>query len=93
MSDVIKHYQPKNNIVEAAKVTPATVDEIARWCGGVVIAESDPFEPSKAFVGLNVPTVNGMERAGESAYVVRDGHGRFSVVPGTRFEALNELVH
>lgn len=79
MSDMFQRYRTDPEFVEAIPITPATIDIAANWCGGVIVQEHDPFDNSKTFVGLNVPTVSGVLRASEGDYVVRTQDGKFNV--------------
>lgn len=78
--------------VEAIQITPENVKRAALWCGGVEVEEIDPQDSTKKFVALNIPTLSGVKRAGESDYVIKGLQGEFSVMNQTDFEGRYELV-
>jgi hypothetical protein len=79
--------------VEAMQLTPERHDDAALWTGGMKVVETDPRDPNKKFVALNIPTVRGMERASEGDYIVKDAsNGGFCVVKKRDFEAKYELA-
>lgn len=85
-------YQKKPERVEALKVGPETASIIAHWCGGRMVEENNPFPPYQSYVGVNVPTMKGVERAQEGDYVVQTPLGAFEVIKEKQFEAIYEEV-
>jgi hypothetical protein len=71
--------------VEAIEITPDTVHRAALWCGGREAEEIHP-ETEERTVGLNVPTLKGVERASQGSYVVKDLNGGFSVKSANEFK-------
>lgn len=81
-----KRYLSRPFAVEALPLTNSNVQKVAMWCGGMEIQEIDPVDSSKRFVGLNVPTLAGVERASEGDYIIRNFQGQFLVMKKARFE-------
>jgi hypothetical protein len=77
--------------VMAMRVTPETVEDAAKWCGGEVVRDEKPSEPSDVRISLLVPslpspfsveaTLNGGD------YLVRGEDGRFACWAPAAFEA------
>lgn len=83
-------HKEKGTIVEAVKVTDETIDQIAVWTGGQIVKEKDT-DTNDVYMGINVPTAEGNERASAGSYVVLYGN-YFDVAPGAKFEDLHEKV-
>lgn len=71
--------------VEAIQITPDSVHRAALWCGGRETEEIDD-ETGERTVGLNVPTLEGVDRASHGWYVVKDVNGEFKVKSPGQFE-------
>lgn len=84
MSD-LAIYRRKPTEVHAAKLTSSNVTELAAWCGGRAIEDFDALTRDGRQIGINVPTLDGVERASEGDYIVRDEDGRFGVAPALLF--------
>lgn len=67
-----KQYRKKPVTIEAVALTPENVREVAAWCGGRVVEEGKPSDPSDVYLGLDIPTLEGVMR-GET----RDVSGRY----------------
>jgi hypothetical protein len=89
-----RQYRLVAGVVEAMQLTPDQVSAAALWCGGMEVDEIDPFDSTKKFVGLNVPTLsaNGVERASQGDYIVKNLRGEFSVVKPNEFETTYEPI-
>lgn len=72
--------------VEAVKLTNENVQEVADWCTGQEVVETDAFDPHKHYVGLNVVLWDGVGRLSEGDYLVKDGLGSFHVRWASNFE-------
>ena len=68
----IKQYRKRPVTIEAVALTPENVREVAAWCGGRVVEEGKPSDPSDVYLGLDIPTLEGVMR-GET----RDVSGRY----------------
>jgi hypothetical protein len=79
----MQKYRRKENpdfVVEAVQLTKANVREVAEWCIGKEIEETDAMDSSIKYVGLNLLTVvEGIRRASEGDFVVQDVIGGFHV--------------
>ena len=60
---MVKRYKKKPVVIEAMRVTPKYVEEVAAWCGGRVFREAKPSDPSDVYVALDIPTLEGTMRA------------------------------
>lgn len=82
--------------VEAIQLTPESVQRAAQWCGGVEVEEIHPTDSSKRFVALNIPTLEGVQRASEGDYIVKElslvAKGRIRVMRAREFESKYEPI-
>lgn len=81
------HYVNKRVKVEARQLTQDNVDEIVRWCAGERREEKDPFDTSKKFAAINMPTLNGVVRVSEGDYVIQSENGNFRQMSRYAFES------
>ena len=58
--------------IEAVALTRENVRDVAAWCGGRVIEEGKSSDPSDVYLGLDIPTLEGVMR-GETM----DSSGRY----------------
>ena len=58
--------------IEAVALTRENVRDVAAWCGGRVIEEGKSSDPSDVYLGLDIPTLEGVIR-GETM----DSSGRY----------------
>lgn len=65
-------FRKKPVTIQAVALTPKNVREVAAWCGGRVVEEGKPSDPSDVYLGLDIPTLEGVMR-GET----RDVSGRY----------------
>jgi hypothetical protein len=86
-----KRYRLIESLFEAVKLTPETVRDVVLWSGGVEVEEIDPIDSSKKFVGINIPTIDGVKRASQGDYVCKQ-EGDFFIVPGPLFETKFESI-
>lgn len=87
-----KRYRLITFTVEAIQVGTESVDRAAMWSGGVTLTEYDAVDRTKKFVALNVPTMDGVKRAHEGDYVVKETGGNICVVRQAEFESKYELA-
>ena len=52
-----KRYRKRPVTIEAVALTPKNVREVATWCGGRVVEEGKPSDPSDVYLGLDIPTL------------------------------------
>ena len=67
-----KQYRKKPVTIEAVALTRENVHSVAAWCGGRVVEKVKPSDPSDVYLGLDIPTLEGVMR-GET----RDVSGRY----------------
>lgn len=78
--------------VTAIQLTPESVERAAQFCGGIQVTEIDPFDRSKKFVALNIPTLHGVKRASEGQYIVKDAKGHITVMHASEFENMYQEI-
>jgi len=76
-SSIVINYRKKPVEVQAIQLTLGNAEEVAVWCGGVVIEEIDPVDSDKKWVGINIPTLEGVMRASEDDYIIKGTKGEF----------------
>lgn len=79
----------RKGIVQARCLKKDLAEDIAQWCGGLLVTEIDA-ETDETFVGINVPTREGMARASQNDWIVQGEQGDFWPVPAGQFEAIYE---
>ena len=87
-----KRYRLKLVDVEAIELTPENLDRAVLWCNGRAIEEIDVEDSKKRFVGINIPTLEGVLRASETDYIVKNLRGGFTVMSKYEFESKYEMV-
>ena len=91
----IKKYRKKPVVIEAMRATPETVETVAAWCGGRVVYDPKPSDPSDVYIALDIPTLEGVMRAETHTggdYVIRGVKGEFYPCKPDIFEATYERV-
>lgn len=56
-------YRKKPVEIEAMQLTRENAPEVAAWCGGRVIEESKPGDPTDRYIAVEIPTLEGVMRA------------------------------
>lgn len=90
-----RRYRKKPVVIEAMRVTPQNVSEVAAWCGGRVVTEAKSSDPTDVYTGLDIPTLEGAMRAQTyhgGDYVVRGVQGEFYPVKPSVFDQSYEAV-
>jgi hypothetical protein len=87
-----RQYRLVAGVVEAMQLTPDQVSAAALWCGGMEVDEIDSLDATKKFVGLNIMTANGVERASQDDYIVKNLRGDFIVMKPGEFESTYEPI-
>lgn len=88
-----KKYRKKPVVIEAMRLTVKTVDEVAAWCGGRVIRDEKPSDPTDVYVALQIPTLEGVmvgETHSGGDYIIRGVQGEFYPCKPDIFEATYE---
>ena len=57
-----KQYRKKPVTIEAVALTRENVHSVAAWCGGRVVEKVKPSDPSDVYLGLDIPTLEGVMR-------------------------------
>ena len=58
-----ERYRKKPVEIEAMQLTRENVAEVAAWCGGRVVEDPKPSDPTDVYVALDIPTLEGVMRA------------------------------
>lgn len=45
--------------IEAVQLTRDNADAVAAWCGGRVVREAKPSDPTDVYIALKIPTLEG----------------------------------
>ena len=88
-------YRKKPVVIEAWRVTPENVHQVANWCGGLVVEDAKPGDPSDVYVALKIPTLEGVMTAETyhgGDWVIRGVRGEFYPCKPDIFEATYEEV-
>lgn len=64
---------------EARLVSASNIEEVAEWCGGVVVTEHDAFDHSITNPALNVGTIKDIERAHIGDTIIKNHNGTFQI--------------
>lgn len=70
-------YTMKAVTIEANLLTKDNAEAIAVWCGGRLVEEMDAQTPTDKYVGINIPTLEGVMRASEGDYIIKGVKGEF----------------
>ena len=94
-------YRKKPVIIEAVALTPKNVREVAAWCGGRVVEEVKPSDPSDVYLALDIPTLEGVMR-GETMdpsgryphgdWIIKGARGEFYPIEDSIFRETYEAV-
>lgn len=87
-----KRNNPTATIVEAVQLTKESLREVVGLCKGNVVEETDALDPTKKYVGVNFLGWDGMTRASEGDYIIRDAMGDLHVRWPNVFETDFEKV-
>ena len=96
-----KQYRKKPVTIEAVALTPKNVREVAAWCGGRVVEEVKPSDPSDVYLALDIPTLEGVMR-GETMdpsglyphgdWIIKGVNGEFYPIEASIFRETYEAV-
>lgn len=70
-------YTKKAITIEANRLTKDNAEALAIWCGGRLVEELDAHTPTDKYVGINIPTLEGVMRASEGDYIIKGVKGEF----------------
>lgn len=78
--------------VSVNQLTAENAEAVTLWCHGFQVEEIDALEPDKRYVGINIQTIAGGERASEGDYIIQDANGRFWPCKPYSFHSLYQKV-
>ena len=84
-----QRYRKKPVEIEAMHLTRENVDQVAAWCGGRVIRDAKPGDPTDEYVALDIPTLEGTMRGETFHSSTWDGrryHGGDYIIRGVQGE-------
>ena len=84
---MLTQYKRKPNEVLAVSISKENCAEVAEWCGGEVVTEHNAMDHEVTYCGINVPTINGVERASQTDFIIKNSRGEVSVERYSRFLA------
>lgn len=96
-----KQYRKKPVTIEAVALTRENVHSVAAWCGGRVVEKVKPSDPSDVYLGLDIPTLEGVMR-GETMdssgryphgdWIIKGVNGEFYPIEASIFRETYEAV-
>lgn len=94
-------YRKKPVTIEAVALTRENVHSVATWCGGRVVEKVKPSDPSDVYLGLDIPTLEGVMR-GETVdssglyphgdWIIKGINGEFYPIEASIFRETYEAV-
>jgi len=88
VDQLVREYRKLPVVIEATDpITDDNAEKIAAWCGGRVIREAKPSDPSDVFVAVQVPTLEGVMTGPVGWRVLRGVKGEFYPCDGPVFDA------
>ena len=81
-------FRKKPVVIEAQRVTPETIRDVERWCGGSVKGESLP----RVNRCIDIQTLEGEMRANMGDWIIKGVKGEFYPCKPDIFEATYEPV-
>jgi len=88
-------FRKKPVVIDAMRVTPENVEEVAVWCGGRVFSEAKASDPTDVYIALDIPTLEGVVRAQTyhgGDYIIKGVQGEFYPCKPDIFAATYEPV-
>jgi hypothetical protein len=90
---MIRDYKTQGDVlVMAMQVTEATIQQAELFTSGHRVVEIDALDPTLTYIGINVPTSDGVKRASEGDYLVKELGGQVTVVRKNVFERYYDAV-
>jgi hypothetical protein len=83
-------YKLKNHTVDARQITPLSIDNIAKWCGGKICGVKLPKEDQ--IIEGYCPDTDSYFEAENGDWIIQYKDGRFTMVIKEVFEELYELA-
>ena len=88
---LVQNYRRKPEPVEAVKLTSANADEVAAWCGGLVVEDQKSSDPTDIAVSVNFPTLSGVVSLRVGELLVKNKSGVFSKATESIFTQVYEI--
>lgn len=85
-------YRKRPVVIEAYPLTEDNAAYLAIWCGGRVVSEAKPSDPTDVYLGLDISTLEGTMRASRHDYIIKGVQGEFYPCKPDIFEATYERV-
>lgn len=87
-----KTYRPKGSRVKAVQVTPETASQIASDFMGRVVSENSDSSGQVRFIGVDIPTLDGVKSAPMGGWVVRTDNNALKIMTTEEFDDTYEPV-
>lgn len=87
-----QRFRKKPVEIEAMELRRNNAVECAAWCGGREIYDAKPSDPNDVYVGVDIPTLEGVMRASVGDYIIRGVKGEFYPCKPDIFEATYDVV-
>lgn len=91
MSEV-RLFRKRPVVIQALRFSRDRPEDVALWCGGRVIGQPKPSDPSDVYVALEIPTLEGVMRAEHGDWIIRGVKGEFYPCKPDIFDATYEPV-
>jgi hypothetical protein len=88
----VQTYRKKPVVIAAMELCRDNPDDVAAWCGGRSIHDPKASDPTDVYVGVDIPTLEGVMRASVGDYVIRGVKGEFYPCKPDIFGATYEPV-
>jgi len=86
-------YRKKPVVIEAlGPLDESNAADIAAWCGGRMVTNVKPSDPTDVYVALEIPTLEGVMRAEPHDYVIKGIQGEFYPCKPSIFAATYDEV-
>lgn len=72
-----QRFRKKPVEIEAMELRQDNPDTVADWCGGRSIYDPKASDPTDVYVGVDIPTLEGVMRASVGDWVIRGVKGEF----------------
>lgn len=69
---------------ESRVLTRSNGEELAEWCGGILVVEHDALIHENTLPGINVPVGDDVQRASVGDMIIRNHDGTFRVFMGLK---------
>lgn len=88
----VKRFRKLPVEIDAVELRADNADAVASWCGGRAIHDPKASDPTDVYVGVDIPTLEGVMRASVGDQVIRGVQGEFYPCKADIFAATYEEV-